>query len=71
MKPHWKTLVITDPATEAWIGQLQYVRTKPTQTMSTGTPADWCCKIMLPAEIYDQVMEAWSKGWHPQFPKQY
>ena len=64
-------MVIVDPRTEASIGQLQYVRVRSTGALSTGFPTDWKCNILLPGEIYDLVMRAWSEGWHSQINKQY
>ena len=71
LKPYWKTLVITDPATESWIGQLKYVRKQHSPSMTTATPTDWECHILLPEEVFDKVMEEWSRGWHSQLSKQY
>ena len=71
LKPYWKTMVIVDPSTEAWIGQLQYVRARNSSSLTTGSPTDWNCHILLPEEIYEPVMKAWSEGWHTQLRKQY
>ena len=58
LKPRWRTLVLTDPGTGAWMGQLRYVRTQNALNSSTGSPADWKCEILLPEELYQPVMEA-------------
>jgi len=71
LKPHWKTLVLTDPGTGAWMGQLRYVRSQAALNMSTGSPTDWKCEILLPQEIYDKTMQAWCDGWYSQLRKQY
>ena len=71
LKPHWKTLVLTDPGTGAWMGQLRYVRSQAALNMSTGSPTDWKCEILLPQEIYEKTMQAWCDGWYSQLRKQF
>ena len=70
LKAHWKTLILTDPHDNSWMGRVKYVRERSTDSFQAQSTADWKCVIMLPDSHYDRVMEQWKKGWYSQLKKQ-
>ena len=67
-KPKWKTLTLTDDK-DAWMGRVKYQR--KSAGYSTASPqANWICKIQLPQEMGDRVLESWKETWTQQLQKQ-
>ena len=61
LKPYWKTLVLTDKE-GSWLGQIQYKRTKPTQTLTAMAVSDWACYILLPEDTSQRSRRLGAKG---------
>ena len=69
-KPHWKSLVVVGPEGE-WLGQVRYERIRPSQSGQTPAHTDFACKVYIPEELKDQVLQSWADTWYDQLKKQY
>jgi hypothetical protein len=66
----WKTLILTDPHNDAWLGRVKYVRAHASSSSTTAATTDWKCIIMLPEMHYDTIMAQWMKNWYGQLKQQ-
>jgi hypothetical protein len=66
----WKTLILTDPHNDAWLGRVKYTRAQRSASSTTAATTDWKCIIMLPEKHFKTIMEQWMKNWYDQLKQQ-
>jgi hypothetical protein len=66
----WKTLILTDPHNEAWLGRVKYARAHSSASSNSQSTTDWKCIIMLPESHYETIMTQWMKNWYGQLKQQ-
>jgi hypothetical protein len=66
----WKTLILTDPHNDAWLGRIKYIRAQESTSSTTAATTDWKCIIMLPEKHYETIMTQWMKNWYGQLKQQ-
>ena len=65
-RPLWKTLTVTHK--DSFLGRIKYTRAKGGGRTCeiVSTAGDWVCEVLIPEELYTEVVGTWADQWHKQ-----